>query len=35
LRLEARTVAFSIGEAGRIVATGQFARADLDAAVPR
>jgi 3-hydroxymyristoyl/3-hydroxydecanoyl-(acyl carrier protein) dehydratase len=35
LRLEARTVAFSIGDAGRIVATGQFARADLDAAVPR
>ena len=33
LRLEARTVAFSIGDkAGRIVATGQFARADLDPA---
>lgn len=35
LRLEARTVAFSIGSAGRAVATGQFARADLDPAVGR
>jgi 3-hydroxyacyl-[acyl-carrier-protein] dehydratase len=35
LRLEARTVAWSIDEAGRIVATGQFARADLDGALPR
>ena len=35
LRLEARTVAFSIGDGGRTVATGQFARADLDPAVAR
>jgi 3-hydroxyacyl-[acyl-carrier-protein] dehydratase len=36
LRLEARTVAFSIGDhAGRIVATGQFARADCDPARAR
>lgn len=35
LRLEARTVAFSIGDGGRTVATGQFARADLDAAMAR
>lgn len=35
LRLEARAVAWSIAEAGRFVATGQFARADLDPAAPR
>jgi 3-hydroxymyristoyl/3-hydroxydecanoyl-(acyl carrier protein) dehydratase len=36
LRLEARTVAFRIGDkAGRTVATGQFARADLDPGLPR
>lgn len=32
LRLQARTVAFSIGEDGRIVATGQFARVDVEPA---
>jgi len=31
LRLEARAVAFSIGQGDRTVATGQFARADLEA----
>ena len=31
LRLEARAVAFSIGQGERTVATGQFARADLEA----
>jgi|KBSMisStandDraft_5_1062788.scaffolds.fasta_scaffold11121_6 3-hydroxymyristoyl/3-hydroxydecanoyl-(acyl carrier protein) dehydratase len=35
LRLEARMVAFSIGGGGRIVASGQFARADLDPATAR
>ncbi|MEO5881540.1 MAG: 3-hydroxyacyl-ACP dehydratase [Caldimonas sp.] len=35
LRLEARTVSFSIGEGSRVVASGQFVRADLDAAPPR
>jgi 3-hydroxymyristoyl/3-hydroxydecanoyl-(acyl carrier protein) dehydratase len=30
LRLEARALAFSIASQGRVVATGQFARVDLD-----
>ena len=35
LRLQARSVAFSVAEGGRVVATGQFARADLEPAMPR
>ena len=35
MRLEARTVAFRIDGGGRTVATGQFARVDLDPAVGR
>ena len=34
VRLETRSVAFRIDAAGRAVATGQFARADLAAQVP-
>jgi len=35
LRLEARAVAFSIGEGDQTVATGQFTRADIDSTVAR
>ena len=33
-RLEARAVVFGIGEQGRVVATGEFARVDLDRGGP-
>ena len=34
-RLEARAITFAISEQGRVAATGQFARADLDPGEPR